>query len=94
MSDDIAQQRYELALELAARAYQEIPTDTLLCESKRDGLKVHPAVGAWMRAERAAIQFGKAVGAEQDHSKRPMGRPVGAASAPDRKAPPRLTRIK
>ena len=95
MTDDtLAKQRYQHALELAERAYQEIPTASLLTESQRDGLNVHPALGLWIRANRAAIEFGKALGLEEDHSKRPMGRPTGAASAPDRKTPPRIRRIK
>jgi hypothetical protein len=94
MTDDMQKQRYERVLELASRAFAEIPSDSLVTRSQRDGWKVHPAVGAWLRAERAAIEFGKAVGAEEDHSKRPMGRPTGAASAPDRRTPPRITRIK
>jgi hypothetical protein len=96
MTDETPEEtRYRRAVELAERSYQEIPTDSLISRGSRGGLRVHPALGVWIRANRAAIEFGKAIGAEEDHSKGPMGRPVGAQSAPDRKAgPPKLTRLK
>jgi hypothetical protein len=85
---------YRRALELAERAFREIPTDSLICETEGGGLKAHPALALWLRLERAAAEFGMCLGVEVDRSKRPMGRPTGAASAPDPKSPPRITRIK
>ena len=95
MTDDtLAKHRYEQVLELAARAHAEIPPDSLLSPSTRGGTKVHPAVGAWLRLERAAIEFGQRLGLEQDQSRRAPGGQLGVARAPDRKTPPRITRIK
>jgi hypothetical protein len=88
--------RYARALTLADRAHDEIPEDSLIGATDRQGDKVHPSVTAWLALERAAIEFGVRLGIEVDRTvKLDIGRPVAAVSAPDRAAePPRIRRVK
>ncbi len=82
--------RYAKAVELAERAWSEVPADTLLTTGSTGQLVAHPAIAIAQAADREAAKYAKELGIE-GHTKRGPGRPVGAVSAPDRaSAPPKL----
>jgi phage terminase small subunit len=82
--------RYAKAVELAERAWSEVPKDTLLTTGSTGQLVAHPAIAIAQAADREAAKYAKELGIE-GHTKRGPGRPVGAVSAPDRaSAPPKL----
>ena len=82
--------RYAKAVELAERAWSEVPNDTLLTTGSTGQLVAHPAIAIAQAADREAAKYAKELGIE-GHIKRGPGRPVGAVSAPDRaSAPPKL----
>lgn len=83
--------RYARAVVLAERLWSAIPARSLTSPGSRGNRLMHPAVKAALEAERAAVEFGQALGIEPRAEHRAGGRPIGAASAPDRSAgPPRL----
>lgn len=81
--------RYARALALAERCWRAVPAKSIMGRTDRGGTKVHPAIDAALRAERAAADFGQALGLEPS-GKRAPGRPPGAASSPDRVSKPKL----
>lgn len=82
--------RYARAVELAERAWSEVPADTLLTTGSTGQLVPHPSIAIAQAADREAAKFAKELGIE-GATKRGPGRPVGAVSAPDRAAaPPKL----
>ena len=86
--------RYAKAVDLAQRAWSEVPKDTLLTTGSTGQLVAHPAIAVAQAADREAAKYAKELGIE-GHSKRGPGRPVGAVSAPDRAAaPPKLRMLR
>lgn len=82
--------RYARASALAARAWSEVPADTLLTTGSTGQLVAHPSIAIAQVADREAAKYAKELGLE-GATKRGPGRPVGAVSAPDRAAaPPKL----
>jgi phage terminase small subunit len=76
--------RYANALDLAWRAWEELPKETLIGRTDRGGDRVHPAVQAVIAAEDAASRWGQALGLEPRRHRAQTGRPLAAVSAPDR----------
>lgn len=86
--------RYAKAVELAERAWSEVPADTLLTTGSTGQLVAHPSIAIAQAADREAAKFAKELGIEGTSKKGP-GRPVGAVSAPDRAAaPPKLRMLR
>jgi len=86
--------RYAKAVELAERAWAEVPKDTLLTTGSTGQLVAHPAIAIAQAADREAAKYAKELGIE-GATKRGPGRPVGAVSAPDRAAaPPKLRMLR
>lgn len=88
--------RYARALQLAEVAFDEIGESVTSLGANGQEV-VDPAFRAWVAADKAAAEFGAALGLEPVKAAGQPGRPAGAASAADRKgvmAAPKLTRVK
>lgn len=84
------------AVAIARRLWRAIPggkTGLIVDGSKSE--VINPLIAAALNAEKAAAQFGRALGVEPEPARRAPGRPRGATSAPDRTtAPPKVTRLR
>jgi hypothetical protein len=81
-SDDrLSIRRHVRALEVAERAYTEVPDESLIGATERGGAQIHPCLRGWLQLERAAGAFGAGLGLEAGRTERPIGHPRGANSA-------------
>lgn len=87
-----ALRRYARAVDAAEAAWRDWRRAKRSTVDGRHG-GMHPALRAAQAAELDAAKFAERLGLDFEAPRRPVGRPPGSVSAPDRKTPPpRITR--
>lgn len=94
-----AVERYVRAVELARHAWRKVPKARKTTRGSMGQQVAHPMIAVAQKADAEAMRFGQALGLEPLPAARPVGRPRGAVSAPDRAAaasgePAKVTRLK
>lgn len=92
-------ERYVRSVELARTAWRKVPRTQKTTRGSMGQQVAHPMIAVAQKADAEAMRFGQALGLEPLPAARPVGRPRGAVSAPDRAAaasgePAKITRLK